>query len=358
MGVYFALLLIPVSIQHFAVKEEKVNYTKKNRLALLFFFSFLTLLIMLRHESVGSDTRNYIDFFERFRRMPWGDVGKDSLEFGFAYFNKIISFFVTDPRVFLAIAAITVSAMIYPTYRRLCTDASLTIVLYCFMSTFVMMFSGMRQMIAIGIGFIAYEFTRKKKLGSFILIAIVAISFHTSAFMLLFMYPLYHAKITKKWLYAVIPILIAIFVFNEQVFLFIINILEKYTKYDGTITKTGAYVMLILFAFFAVFVFLIPEESLLDEETVGLRNFLLLSLIVQMFAPLHAIAMRMSYYYIIFIPLLIPKIIKFRSKRWEQVAVLGRHIMVVFFLAYFFFSAYTKDNNLNVFPYHFFWEVL
>jgi hypothetical protein len=192
------------------------------------------------------------------------------------------------------------------------------------MSTFVMMFSGIRQMLAVSIGFAAYEFTRKKKLIPFILSVLFALTFHTSAFMIAFMYPLYHAKITKKWLYAVVPVMGIIFVFNKQVFSVLGLILERYTSYDASIVETGAYTMLILFSAFAAFAFLVPEESLLDEETIGLRNFLLLSIVIQMFAPLHPIAMRMNYYYIIFIPLLLPKIIEHRSERWKQVAKVGR----------------------------------
>jgi hypothetical protein len=108
---------------------------------------------------------------------------------------------------------------------------------------------------------------------------------------------------------------------------------------------------------FTVFAFLIPDESCLDTETLGLRNFLLFSLFLQMFAPLHMLAMRMNYYYIIFIPLLMPKIVACSSKKWEQFSIVGRHVMVVFFLVYFFWSA--KDGGgLHVFPYHFFWEVV
>ena len=184
MVVFCILLFVPIMMQHVVVKQSHIDYEKKNRNALFFFFAFLTVLIMLRHESVGNDTKNYIYFFERFSNMSWNDVGKDSIEFGFAYFNKIISVFSKDPQMFLAIAAIAVSAMIYPTYRRLCTDASLTIVIYCIMSTFVMMFSGIRQMLAIGVGVVAYEFARNKKIISFVLCVILAITFHTSAFMI------------------------------------------------------------------------------------------------------------------------------------------------------------------------------
>lgn len=355
MAVFYVLLFVPIMMQHVVVKQSHIDYEKKNKSALFFFFAFLTVLIMFRHESVGNDTRNYIFIFERFSNMSWSDAGNDSIEFGFAYFNKIIAVFFREPQFFLAIVAIAVSTMIYPTYRRLCTDASLTIVIYCIMSTFVMMFSGIRQMLAIGVGLVAYEFARNKKIISFVLCVVLAITFHTSAFVLIFMYPLYHVKITKKWLYFVVPGLLIVFIFNEQIFSTLTYIIEKYTKYEGSITQTGAYTMLILFAIFAMFAFFIPDENLIDDETIGLRNFLLFSVVIQIFAPLHSLAMRMNYYYIIFIPLLIPKIIAYRSKRWEQIAVFGRHVMVVFFFVYFFISA-SGGGNLHVFPYHFFWE--
>ena len=355
MEVFFVLLLFPIMLQHVAIKGHYIDYQKRNKAALAFFFLLLTILVMFRHECVGNDTRNYIHIYERYSRKEWSRLAAVGLEIGYAYINKIVSLFFHNPHVFLALTAATVSAMIYPTYKRLCVDTSLTIVLFCIMSTFVMMFSGIRQMMAVGVGFISYELTRQKKLFLFVLTVLLAISVHASAFMLAFMYPLYHAKITKKWLYAVVPVLAVVFVFNRQVFSTLVAIMVRFSVYSGSVSSTGAYTMLLLFAAFAVFAFLIPDESKMNEETIGLRNFLLFALVIQMFAPLHVLAMRMNYYYIIFIPLLLPKIIQYRSKRWNQVAVLGRHVMVVFFLVYFFANAY-RDGGLNVFPYHFFWE--
>ena len=357
MWIFYVLLLVPVMIQHTSIRGYHVDYEKKNKWALAFFFFLLTLLVMFRHESVGNDTRNYISIFKKYAVINWDSLSSMPLETGYSYLNKLISIVSKEPQFFLAIVALMVSIMIYPTYKRLCIDTSLTIVLFCTMSTFIMMFSGIRQMLAIGIGFIAYEFTRKKKLIAFIFTVILAMAFHTSAFMLIFMYPLYHAKITKSWLLFVVPALGVVFVFNKQIFSFLSVIISQFTGYEGEIASTGAYTMLLLFIAFKVFSFLIPDETGIDEEIIGLRNFLLLSLALQMFAPLHSLAMRMNYYYIIFIPLLIPKIVSYRNKTWGQVAIAGRHIMVVFFLIYFFVNAYTGDN-LNVFPYRFFWETV
>ena len=355
MAVFYILILVPVFIQNARIKGVRSNYAERNKHALAFFFFFLTLLLMLRHESVGTDTKGYINHFIRYSRTTWGNLWKTSKEIGFPYFNKVISIFSNDPQFYLAAVAIMTSAMIWPTYKRLCTDASLTIVLFSIMSTFVMMFSGIRQMFVIGMGFIAYDFTKRKKIIPFILVVLAGLFLHSSAFMLAFMYPLYHIKLTKQSLYIAIPVLAVCFLFNQQIFGVLTAILKEQTRFEAEISSTGAYTMLILFGIFVVFSFLIPDERKIDEETIGLRNFLLLTFALQMFAPLHTLAMRMGYYYMIFVPLLLPKIIAYRSKRWNQVAILGRHVMVIFFLIYFFVNA-SGGGGLDVFPYHFFWE--
>lgn len=349
--------MVPIALQHVVVKGYSPNYAKRNRMALAFFFILLTVMIMLRHETVGKDTSNYIYYFTNFSRASFGSLWRTSLEIGFAYFNKFVSLVSNDPQMFLAIAAVVVSFLMYPTYKRLCVDATLTIVLFCTMSTFVMMFSGVRQIIAVGIGFIAYEYTRKRKLLLFLVAVIIAVSFHTSALILVVMYPLYHAKITKKWLFIIIPSYLIVLIFNKPIFSVLSFLLEQYTEYDTTIKFTGAYTMLILFVLFAIFTFLIPDERKMDTEIIGIRNLFLFAVIIQMFAPLHTLAMRMNYYFIIFVPLLVPKIIEYRSEKMKQIAIVGRHVMVLFFLVYFFISIGGADN-LNVFPYHFYWETV
>lgn len=357
MGVFFVLLLAPIIFQHFIIKNHSINVEKRNNKILFLFFAWLAILLMFRHECIGNDTRNYIYYFERFSQMGWAEVGSNSMEYGFSYFNKLVSLISDNSQFFLAVTAIMTICMIYPTYKRLCLDPSLTIVLFCTMATFVMMFSGIRQMLAIGMGVLSYEFVRVKKLIPFIVMVLLAMLFHESAFMLAIMYPLYHIRITKKWLCVVIPVLGLIFVFNKPIFLFLVSVLGRYTDYNTEIQYTGAYTMLILFGLFAIISFFVPDELKLDAETIGLRNFLLFSVALQMFAPLHTISMRMNYYYIIFIPLLLPKIFSCRRKKMEQVAILSRHVMVGFFSVYFFISAY-RNGNLQVFPYHFFWETV
>jgi transmembrane protein EpsG len=353
MFLFALLLLVPVFMQHIG----KRNYEKKNKAALTFFFSLLALLVMLRHPSVGTDTTSYKFTFEHISKLSWSEVGKGSSEFCFAYFNKLISMISDEAVFFFIVSTITIVALIYPTYSRLSTDTSLVVVLFCTMSTFVMMFSGVRQMLAVALGFVAYELTRRRKLFWFFVVVVLAFLVHNSSFMLFIMYPLYHVRITKNWLYVVVPVVGGMFVFNQQIFSVATMILERYTRFEAVTSSTGAYTMLILFALFTIFSFVVVDEEKMDEEAIGLRNFMLLSLVVQLFAPLHTLAMRMSYYYMMFIPLLMPKIIACRSQRWSQIALIARHCMVLFFLAYDLLFI-ISGGSLDVFPYHFFWETV
>jgi len=352
MAPLYFLLLIPLLIQH--VKIQRIDYSIQNKLALKVFFATLLLLLMLRHPTVGLDTRNYFHIFQKDSMRSFSSILSDE-EFGFSLYNKLISLFTQDAQVYIAITAVIIILLIAPTYLRQCEDTSLVIVLFCLMSTFVMLFSGIRQMISVGIGFVAYHFVREKRLIPFFLTVLVALSFHTSAFVLLFMYPLYHIKITKKWLLVVIPVMALIFIFNVQIFSALSSIIERYTRFSGAVSSTGAYTMIVLFILFSIYSFLIVDESKMDSETIGMRNFLLFATVVQMFAPLHTLVMRINYYYIIFIPLLIPKIISSHSIRWKQIAVFSRHFFLLFFMIYDLYTL-TTSGSLRVFPYNFFWE--
>ena len=352
---FFLLIFVPLIIQH--VKIKNVDYRKKNKVALSVFFVMLFVLLAFRNSCVGNDTLNYMNFFDRINWLgPYG-AGLFADEQGFLIYTWLVSLVTDNPQVYIAISSLLIVVLMLPTYLRLSEDTSLTVAIFCSLSTFVMMFSGIRQMLVISLGFVVYHFVRKKKIIPFLLVALIAVLFHTSAIMLFIMYPLYHVKITKKSLWVIIPTIIVIFIFNEQIFSAIGGYIETYTRFDSSIEETGAYAMIVLFALLSIFCFIVPDESRIDKETVGLRNFLLFAMVIQFFAPLHTLAMRIGYYFIIFIPLLIPRIIKFRSKRVGNNGIYIRHLMVVLFIAYFLYTMYISQP-LHVSPYHFCWEVV
>ena len=351
MWPYYLLVFSPIVLSLFKVKGEDSEKHKKRIIS--FFLVILLALLVLRAPTVGRDLRNYRYIFDGCIRTDWQGIGNFLSEPAWFVFNKLVGMFTLDYQWLLILTALVTIVPIILVYRKEIEYPVLTISLFITLSTFVMLFSGLRQAVAISLGMIAFELTKKHKFVPYLLIILLAFLFHRSAFMLLFMYPIYHARITKKWLWFVVPIMTLIFIFNKSIFTFLTAFIAEF--YEGSIHETSAYTMLILLVIFCVFSFVIPDEGKLDADTIGMRNFLLLATVLQMFAALHSLAMRMGYYYIIFIPLLLPKIIKASSVRMKQVAELSKYVMIVFFVAYFFISA-PKTNSLDTFPYHFFWE--
>ena len=355
---YIVLITIPLLLQHINLRSTTIDVItskRKSDVAMKWFWFLLLALLMLRHEVVGTDLPTYKYIYEYIAANDWQTAINRSDEIAYGLMNKFISLFTEDFRWVMIISAILSVWSISKAYVKYSEDAALSIAIYLNVSCFILLFSGLRQSIAISLGFVAFELIRSKKKFLFLILVAIAILFHTSAFMLLFMYPLYHIRIKRSNLIVIVPIILLVLFFNQQIFSFLGNILNSFTDYDTTIKETGAYTMLILFAVIAIFTFVIPDESKLDSDTVGMRNFLLFSVLLQTFAPLHSLAMRMNYYYIAFTPLVVTRVIKARSKTWSQIAIVARNVMVVFFITYFWLSA-PKDNLLDTFPYYFFWE--
>ncbi len=324
------------------------------------FFMILTVLLSLRHIKIGNDTANYKFYFDRFSNDRLSDMfasDTDPLYFGL---NWLVGRFTHNFQWFLSVVAVL---SIIPVAKLFCEDREhgyLKVALFVNMSNFVMMFSGLRQTLAISAGVLAYMFVRKKKLLPFLLMAIVAMGFHHSGFVVFTFYPLYHITLKKKHLWFIIPGLLSVFIFNRFIFGWAVSILTSVLgdKYDVTLQETGAYTMIILFALLLLLAYILPDEKRMDRETIGLRNFLIVALILQCFAPVHTLAMRMNYYFIIFIPILIPKVLKYT--RSPDLAWMANIVMTGFFAIYFLFTVYTgcqtDGGTLNTFPYIPFWK--
>lgn len=326
------------------------------------FFIVLIFLLSLRDETIGKDLSNYKYYFERISALDFGEIFSSDLEYLYVILMWAVSRFTNSYQIFLTvIAIITVvpMAIIYCEDRQ---NGFLKLVLFMNMSTFVILFSGVRQSIAITLGLVAYEFVKRKKPLFFLLFTFLAFGFHNSAFMILFFYPLYYVSLRKKHLWFIVPSVLLVAIFNKYIFSALSLVISFLfgEKYIATIDKTGAYTSLILFGLFAIFSYVFPEEEEMDRETLGLRNFLMMAVIIQCFASIHNLAMRMNYYYIIFIPMLIPKLFKYPKSEFKEVGPIVKAVLVTFFVCYYLFTTYnsckTGVSSLDTYPYLPFWK--
>lgn len=372
---YVILMFAPLLVYQVAVNKQQtrngqgwsisIGKTPEilyNSLIVPVFFFLLFLLLSLRNETIGRDLANYHNSFIAYSSLDFKDLWSTGTEPLYVLLNWIVGQFTDDFQIFLTIvAAITVLpvAKIYSEDKQY---GFLKIVLFMNMTVFIMMFSGLRQAVAISVSMAAYSFVRKKKPLLFLLFVLIAFGFHHTGFITLLYYPLYHLKLSKNLQWLAIPGVAIVFIFNKQIFGLITSVLSKVfgDRYEVEIQETGAYLMIVLFALFAIAAFFFPDEEKMDAEAKGLRNFLLMTLLLQCFAPVHTLSMRMNYYFIIFVPVIVPKIFKYSKDNIKDVAKIAKGVVVAFFVVYYLYTTFvscrTGVSALDTYPYVPFWK--
>ena len=347
---YFALIGLPVLLSLIPYDDNNKVFNK--RFPLLVFFVFLIVLLSLRSVHCGIDLTTY-----RYKFMHSESINFVSLitsrEFGFGLLMSVCKITTNSFQFFLFICALLSIGPIALLYLKNTKHNILTIALFLGIAPFSMFFSGLRQSLALGLGAVCYYFCEKRKPIPFLLLALAALTFHQSAVILLLMYPLMHLRITKKWIIPIAAAFILCFVFRSQLFGVLLNLNTRYDELY-TVKETGSYTFLILLLLLTVYSFIMLKDS--DIDSFALRNILVFTLLMQCFASVNFVAMRLNYYYLIFIPILIPNVIDNARIRYRQIAKISHYIFIVFFIFWFFKEAYTGTDILNVFPYVPFWE--
>lgn len=349
---YFALIGLPILLSVVPYNDNKKVLNK--RFPLLVFFVLLIVLLSLRGVSCGTDLLIYKQKFSQASSLNFASLFT-LVEPGFRLLTFICKVTTNSFQFFLFVCAVLSLAPIMVLYLNNTKHSLLSISLFVGIAPFSLFFSGLRQSIALGIGAICYYFCEKKKLIPFLILVFVAFTFHESAIILLFMYPLMHLRITKKWIIPIAVVFVICFIYRSQLFGVILNMNSRYeARY--TVTETGSFTFLVMLLLMTIYSFIMLKDS--DIDSFGLRNFLIFTLLMQCFASVNTVAMRLNYYYLIFVPLLIPKVIDNTRIRYRQIARLSNYIFTAFFILWFFKEAYTGSDVLNIFPYVPFWGTL
>ena len=257
--------------------------------------------------------------------------------------------------MFVSICASLAVLPVMNLYKREAEGSMICISFFLISLLFEMFFSGMRQSIAIALAVPAYYFVKEKKVIKYLMIVALAYCFHKSAITLLLLYPIYHAHITKKWLWGIIPLMGFVMVRRDLLMDFIFQLAgDEYTyKYSYLTGSSGQMGLMILFLLLTIYSYVILDENKAGKEEIGLRNILLLAAFIHLFTPLNPTISRINYYFILFIPVAISRI----NNRCRddvylyQLRTVATVVMPAFFVMYFFLL---KDDSLNVMNYRFF----
>lgn len=359
MWPYFVMVGVPafVSIVGYNLSDRRL----RNRLVLASFFLIWLVLLCFRKESVGVDTNNYHLLFNTVSKMSFNDIFAKAfrmeIEFAYYFLLKLLTLITSDFRVIIVFHALASLIPLWFLYRNNALQNSyLTIVIFLSLGLFGIYFSAFRQVLAMTFMVPAYYFTRNKKLLLFLLMVLLAFNFHHSAIIMALLYPIYHLNLRfNTSLLIVVPFIVLVYFFREPIFSWLSAFFGS--MYTGTIKSTGAIMVFLLLAIFSVFCYIMPSGEFLDKDTVGLRNLLLLCTVLQIFAGINTLAMRLNYYYLIFVPILIPRIINSSRESNRKVSEIAYIVMVAFFTFWFFRQAYVSSDILHVFPFYPAWAI-
>lgn len=281
---------------------------KRTDCATALFFSFACLGVVLfqgfRAFSVGTDLSSYLPGYLAIGRSNFTQLNYQNFETGYVVLNKILYRLGLDVRGFLIAIAAIIQIPVFYTMGRYSEKPLLSILWYFTFGNFLMTFSGLRQSIAMALCFAAYYFIREKKVILFCLMILFASLFHSSALFCLLLYPVYFVKLDKRKFFVGVGIIAVVFIFRGPLFGFLSRF--YYGEAVAT-TSTGAYSMFIAYILLFLLSFHKKDE---DADYIGLRNILLLLVMVYSFAPMHNYVTRIGYPLSLYMAIFVPKLVK------------------------------------------------
>lgn len=337
--------------------REHMFSVKRSNFPIIVFFVIWFIMLALRHSTkCGWDLGNYQFYFHHVSNLKFFDIfyfyTTEQLYF---VFNWLVAHIYPDFRLLMVIIAFLCTSITGWFYYKKSEFSLLTILLFVTNSCFVLFYSGLRQSLALLFVVPAYYFTIQKRLFPFILTVILAKYIHNSAIMLFLLYPVFHISLRSKHFLLVMITVALFFLLKVPLFNYIVPFLsEKYST--GVVAETGAYSVWLLFLLLLLYSFLVLDDSKMNSESLGLRNILVLLTLVQGFAPIHALAMRMNYYFILLFPIIIPKLMLYPKVGNENIVQFSRWVMVAFFTFYFFYVINSGSAGLGAYPYVAYWE--
>lgn len=346
MRIYYIFLisLFVLSALTINIKNIKV----RNIIIIGFAAIYIIMMQGLRHQSIGTDVHGYINGYNLSANINVFEGEKlFNYEPGYILINHILNKLGISEQLFLTIISLIIIAPISTIMIKKSKMPALSILLYMAFGFLTMTFSGLRQSIAMGILFFSYLYIQDKKVIKFLMCILVACTFHKSAIGFIVAYPIYNLNIKVKDYIFIIPIFLIAFVFRQQIFGYIAFLFRGESV---GLQATGAYGLFLFMISTLILSYLFYKKD--NKDVNAYRNYILVSIFIQMLASYSNLVGRMGYYYWIFVTLLVPEILKNQKVGLDR--FLYGTIIITFLVLYYINNLST--GYLNIIPYRFFWQ--
>ena len=185
----YIILLFCIYTTYFLCRLSTPSIEKSNRAFLLISFISIYLLCILRDYSVGRDIPGYIETYENAGAYQLMDASWTHMEVGYVTFMQLCSLIGLTPRLFFCLVYFIMLYPIYKTIKKHSYEPLLSVIIFVCFQFLTFDLSGIRQGLAISICMLSLSyagFKSKKDFALWILLIALAISFHSSSAIFLF----------------------------------------------------------------------------------------------------------------------------------------------------------------------------
>lgn len=333
------LLAIPiwVIVLDFLLKP---NIKKANQKVFMVLCSIALILIMgLRSQYTGSnDTRIYFRLFDTAKsctgihqylnQMNLSDRLPLFSEAGFFLYTWVSAQILPNAQLFLLLTSTIVVIFTAKFIWRNSEDFYISWLVFICLGSMTFAMNGMRQAIAMAICLFSYEYAKRKKFISFLLVVLVAILFHKSALFFIIVYFVRNMKFNIKSLLILTTGIMLFFVFaNRLAFLYDSMTGEDYFSAESF--ESGGVITMLIYIIAIILAFL-ANKRLYDTNIFATLVIVILGLVIYLSRFVSTqIYERMSYYFFSYLMILFPATFKAFNPR-------DRILIKVFFVVFAF----------------------
>lgn len=310
-----SLTIFPLVLEIFMGNK---NNAKKKKIFLILCGIAIAFVMGFRSRYTGTtDTDFYCTLFETIKNSKYSffehivrSIGENPLfsELGFSAYIWLLAKIFPTYRYLLIITAIVIVACTMRFIYKYSENALLSVIMFITLGLFTFNMNGLRQGIAMSICLIAYDFIEKKKFIPFLLVVLLAMSFHKSAIFFALTYFIIFMK--PKWNYTMFFIgLLVLFVIFSDNLTIIYDALTSEDYAGAESFDSGGVVTVLIYLLVIVLAFI----SSIKIKRGTIFNCILLSLVglILYLARFFSVQIyeRVSYYFYYFIILLLPSAI-------------------------------------------------
>lgn len=353
---YVFLIYFIIAFSLFETSKFSIDVGKRT-LNSRFVYAFiaivgLTLFMGLRSISVGCDLIHYLHRYEISSSIIDYPTEKAFNYFSYFFHDILHASFHS----FLFATACVTGLSLFVVLFRYSEDISFSLLLYISIGTFTMALSGVRQTFAMSIAWIAIYFAEKRRPVFFIMLVLLASSFHNSAVIFFISYFLWGWQLSRKQSFLIVLATLSMF-FLRSFFTPLIELIQpsKYEYIDLSIGYDINPLVLIVAILIMLFCYFFQEYNGNGKCSKTDSFFFIFSCLNVVFLFLSMSnnqVGRLAYYFNIGNCLLIPSVIKKQEKYNVFSARITKYVVIAFALAYFFIS--TPGGTLKIDNYNFF----